>query len=274
MRFEGKVAIVTGGASGIGKATAEALIAEGGCVLVADVQDDRGAALAEKLGKSAAYQHCDVTREQDVASLIDRAVSIWGRLDLMFNNAGAVGELSPIVEMSDEGWMRGHDILLRSSMLGTKHAARVMRSQRSGCIISTSSAGALLTGLAPAAYAVFKRAVIQLAKVAAAELASHMIRVNSISPGYIATPMLWTGTEIEDEDKALAQIAEARRESQPLPVAGLGDDIAQAVIYLASESGRFITGHNLVVDGGLSLGKEHNAIADDLEMLENAIKRV
>jgi NAD(P)-dependent dehydrogenase (short-subunit alcohol dehydrogenase family) len=247
-RLNGKVAVITGAASGIGAGTARMFVAEGAKVIVADMQDEAGQALVDELGDSTRFAHCNVTNEDDVAAAVDLAVSEFGRLDIMFNNAGIVGAVGRISEMSAEAWDNSIAVLLRGVFLGTKHAARVMLEQNSGVIINTSSTAGILGGLGPHAYTAAKHGVIGLTKSVANELAPNGIRVNAISPGNTVTAMTATVTSgnPDDLDATSARIASM----SPLGYAGVPDDIAAAALYLASDDARYVSGHTLVVDAG------------------------
>jgi NAD(P)-dependent dehydrogenase (short-subunit alcohol dehydrogenase family) len=256
-RMSGRVAVVTGGSSGFGEATARLLVANGASVVLVDIQDQRGAALAAELGDAAVYSHGDVTSEADVAGAVDLAVARFGRLDLMFNNAGIVGAIGPIDETPLEDYEATMAILLRSVFLGMKHAARVMKPQRSGVILTTSSVAGIQGGLGPHVYNAAKTAVVGLTKNVAAELGPWGIRVNAIAPGKHATPMnanLVAG-DPDEKEKTLAYMAKV---SPLYGRAGTADDIAQAVLWLGSDAAGFISGHTLVVDGGLTTGSHEH----------------
>ncbi len=258
-RLEGKVAVITGGASGIGAGTTQRFVEEGARVVIADLQEDAGQALAAELGDAVRFIRCDVTDEADIAAAVDHAVAEFGQLDVMFNNAGIVGVIGPIADTPADGWDRTVAVLLRGVFLGTKHAARVMVPQGSGVIISTSSTAGILGGLGPHCYTASKHAVIGLTKSVASELASSGVRVNAISPGSTVTAM--TSAVISGDhtatDKAAAQIAAG----SALGIAGFPEDIANAAVYLASDEARYVTGHTLVVDAGQTtmggLGRFH-----------------
>ena len=244
-RLDGKVCVITGAASGIGAGTARMFVAQGAKVIVADMQADAGLALVAELGDNARFALCNVTKEADVATAVDLAVSEFGRLDVMFNNAGIVGAVGRISEMSVEAWDNTIDILLRGVFLGVKHAARVMLPQNSGVIINTSSTAGLRGGLGPHAYTAAKHGVIGLTRSAANELAPNGIRVNAISPGNTVTAMTAAVTTGNADD--IAATTDRIASMSPLGYAGVPDDIAAAALYLASDDARYVSGHTLVV---------------------------
>jgi NAD(P)-dependent dehydrogenase (short-subunit alcohol dehydrogenase family) len=256
-RVSGKVTVVTGAASGLGEATARLMHAEGATVLLTDIQDERGQQVAAELGDRCRYLHCDVTAEPDVARAVDTAVGEFGRLDCMFNNAGIIGAHGGIDEIPLEEYEFTMAVLLRSVFLGLKHAARVMKPQHSGVILNTTSIGGLQGGLGPHVYGAAKGAVIALTKNVAAELGAWSIRVNAIAPGKILTPMN-AATIVGDPD-AMDEAREAFATRTPLRGRiGVADDIAHAALWLASDDAGFVSGHVLVVDGGLTTGSKEN----------------
>jgi NAD(P)-dependent dehydrogenase (short-subunit alcohol dehydrogenase family) len=252
-RLEGRTAIITGGASGIGAASVRLFAAEGARVLIADMQRERGEALAKELGDSAAFRKVDVTREAEVKAAVDDVVARWGRLDVIYNNAGFGGALGPIEQTSVEDFDITFDVLVKGVFLGIKHAAPVMKKQRSGSIISTASVAGLQTGHSPHLYSVAKAAVIHLTKSVALELGEHGIRVNCICPGVIATPLAAGTTKVTDE--GLAKMKRALGKNQPIGRIGDPEDIARAALWLASDESSFVTGHAQVVDGGAYAGR-------------------
>ncbi len=257
MELNGRVAVVTGGASGIGAATCALLARHGARVLVTDVDDARGEAVAADLGEHGAYLHTDVTREQDLAAAIRTASERFGRVDAMVNNAGRVGPWTYIEDITFEEWDATFAILARSAFLGTKHAARVMREQGFGTIVNVSSVAALRTGYGPHPYGAAKAAILQMTRSAARELAPHNVRVNAVTPGGVATRIQGHGAGLEGDalDASIDNARQGLRTFQPIPRAGEGDDIAGAIAYLISDAASFVTGQNIVVDGGLTLGK-------------------
>lgn len=256
-KLDGKVAVITGGASGIGDATVRLFVAEGCRVVIADVQDDRGARLAEELGKSASYRHADVSQEAQVSGAIAHALSRFGRLDCLFNNAGAGGVAGPIEEIPADGFDHTMGVLLRGVFLGMKHAAPVMKRQGGGSIISTASVAGLQAGYGPHVYSAAKAAVIQLTRSIAMELAEAGIRVNCICPGAIATPIFGTslGLTPDAAEDVAARVKGPLAELHPIGRAGLAEDIAGAALWLASDESSFVTGQPIVVDGGITAGR-------------------
>jgi NAD(P)-dependent dehydrogenase (short-subunit alcohol dehydrogenase family) len=250
-RLSGKVAVITGGASGIGEATAKRFVEEGAKVVVADIQVDAGRAVAAALGDAAVFVACDVTVEAQVADAVDLAVNTWGRLDVMFNNAGIVGAVGSIAETSSDAWLKTIDVLLNSVFYGSKHAARVMIPQRSGSIIATTSIAGVIGGVGPHAYTAAKTAVIGLTKSIASELNQYTIRVNAIAPGTIPTAL--TAQAITGDRGNVAAVAEHARLTNGMGIASDPIDIANAALYLASDEARLVNGHTLVVDAGRSI---------------------
>lgn len=257
--LDAKTAIVTGGASGLGEATCRLMVAEGARVVIADIQDDRGEALAADLGDAAVYAHVDVTSEDDISGVIDQAVSQWGGLDCMFNNAGIVGAVGPIDETPLDEWQFSMDVLLKSVFLGSKHAARVMKPQGHGVILATSSVAGVQGGLGPHAYNMAKTAVVGFTKNLAAELGPFGVRACCIAPGKHNTPMN-ADVLYGDPDALERSLQYFTERATPLRGRpGLADDIAQAAVWLASDRAGFVSGHTLVVDGGLTTGSAEGA---------------
>uniref|UniRef100_A0A0D9W4J5 Momilactone A synthase n=1 Tax=Leersia perrieri TaxID=77586 RepID=A0A0D9W4J5_9ORYZ len=260
-KLVGKVAVITGGASGIGECTARLFVTHGARVVVADIQDDAGARLCAELGEeNASYVHCDVTVEDDVAAAVDHAVARFGALDVMFNNAGIGGApCHSVLESTKANFERVLAVNLTGPFLGTKHAARLMVGRGGGCIIATSSLAAVVVGAASHAYTCAKRGLIALTENAATELGRHGIRVNCVSPAAAATPLATGYVGMEGEAFEAAMEAVANLKGVRLRV----EDIAAAVLFLASDDARYVSGHNLIIDGGFSVGNPSLGIFKD-----------
>jgi NAD(P)-dependent dehydrogenase (short-subunit alcohol dehydrogenase family) len=249
-RLEDRVAVITGGASGMGRATALRFLDEGASVVVADLNAGTGKETVELAEKRKAasrirFIKTDVSREADVAAMIELAMTEFGRLDVVFNNAGIGGAIGSLLETEAEDWDFTFDVLVRGVFLGIKHGARAMKATGlGGSIINTASVAGLSGGAGPAAYSAAKAAVINLTRSAALELAEHRIRVNTICPGGILTPLLHRGN--------VDQVRRRLDGLQPWPEAGTGENIAGAALFLASDDAAFVTGEALVVDGGLT----------------------
>lgn len=242
--------VVTGGASGMGEATARMLVSRGIPVLIADIQVDKGEELASELGDAARFRRTDVTVEEDVAALVDDAAAIWGGLAGMVNNAGIIGAVGPLDQITVEEWDFTVTMLLRSVFLGTKHAIRVMKPRCRGSIVNTSSIAAFRGGIGPHAYAAAKAGVVSLTRNAAAEVGAFGIRVNSVAPGRTATPMVadtWAG---DHEDLAAAESA-ILGESPIVDRVGRPRDIAEAIVWLLSDAAGYVSGQVIAVDGGM-----------------------
>ena len=247
-RLLGKVAVVTGAASGIGAETARLFVANGARVVVADFQPEPAQKLVAQLGEAARFASCDVTREADIANAVDLAVSAFGQLDVMVNNAGIVGAVGPIAGTSAEAWDATIAVLLRGVFLGMKHAARVMVPRKSGAILSVASTAGVVGGLGPHAYTAAKHGVVGLTKSVASELAVYGIRVNAVAPGNTVTAMTSALLAGDPNDTVRTEAAIAK--GSALGIAGMPRDIALALLYLASEEARYVTAHTLVVDSG------------------------
>ena len=248
MKAEQMTVLVTGAASGIGRATVEHLLESGCQVIAADLNADAGSELVESLARGPAtgrltFVRTDVSREPDVEAAVDLAVARGGRLDCIVNNAGVGGAFGPITEIDVEDWDYTFDVLVRGTFLGIKHAARVMKAQHGGgSIVNTASIAGFSAGAGPQAYSAAKAAVINLGRAAAVELAPSLIRVNTVCPGIVPTPLL--GASPEKLDAVLAEV-------QPWPERGHPRHLAEVIAFLASDAARFITGETITVDGGV-----------------------
>lgn len=259
-QLDGKIAVITGGASGIGAGTARRFVEEGARVVLADIQAEAAADVAATFGADVATSiRCDVSKEADVKAAIDFAVSTWGAVDCLYNNAGFVGATGPFEDTTSDEYDITMNVLLRSVFYGIKHVSPVMKAQRSGSILSTASVCGLVPDIGTHLYNVAKAGVIMMTKTAALEFAEWNVRVNAICPGFIATqlttnrPISEVSAEenLERMDKARERMSRA----QPMHRMGETDDIANMAVFLASDASNWITGQAHVVDGGVTLGK-------------------
>jgi NAD(P)-dependent dehydrogenase (short-subunit alcohol dehydrogenase family) len=246
--LDGKVAIVTGGASGLGQATAGLFVEEGAEVVVADVDTDGGEEVAAKLGSTAAFKRTDVADADDIQALVDFAVERFGELHIMVNNAGIAGSPRRFLDDDLRDFDRVMAVNLRGVMLGTQRAARHMAANGSGAIVNTTSIAGINAGAGFTTYRAAKAAVIHLTKSTAIELAEHGIRVNCIAPAHIETPI----------NSSLYEVSEIVRRMQPLQRQGRPRDVAEAALYLAGDRAAQVTGVVLPVDGGTTAGPPAN----------------
>ena len=280
MRFAGKVAVVTGAASGIGKAAVLKLAGEGAHVYAADIDEAGGQALAEASNGKIEFLRCDVAVASDIEALMNEAAKRGGGIDIVFNNAAAGGDRAPIDEITPEGWDRTMNLILKSVAMGIRYASPHMKGRKGSSIVNTASVAALGAGYSPTAYAVAKAGVLHLTKVAATDLAQYGIRVNAICPGFINTNIFTSSLDVPDDSKdaAKAIIADMSAHAQPVSRGGQPEDIANAVAYLASEEASFMTGTHMLVDGGLTIGQRHAwdpeapGLFDALTAMEDAAK--
>ena len=238
----GKVAIVTGGASGLGRATVELFVAEGARVVIADVDADRGDALAKELGDAAAFSLTDVADADQVQAMVDLAVSRFGGLDVLFNNAGVGAPMTGFLQDDLSGFTREMNVNVFGVMVGTQRAARYMKDHGGGSIINNSSLAGLVAGPGLVTYRTAKAAVVHFTKVAAVDLGPFGIRVNCVAPAHIETNI------------TTYDMSPIVKYTQPLPRQGQPDDVAQAVLYLASDRAAQVSGAILPIDGGTAAG--------------------
>jgi len=281
MRFASKCVVITGAASGIGRAAALLFAREGAKVFAADL-NLAGAEAVAREGAQIIPVACDVCEVAQIKALMDHAAGICGGIDVLFNNAGAGGDRAPIDEIEADGWDRTCDLLLRSVAMGIRYAAPHMKQRRGAAIINTSSVAAVGPGYSPTTYAVAKAGVLHLTKCAATDLAQYGIRVNAVQPGFINTNIFTASLEMPTQlvDQAKAMILQMSSQAQPVARAGMPEDIAQAVAFLASEAAAFVNGASLLVDGGLTVGPRHSwdpaepGLFDTLQALADDAKAI
>lgn len=248
-RLDGRVAVITGGASGMGEATARLFVREGARIVICDLQDDKGQEVAASLGADCAYVHADVSHGEDAQAVVRTAVERFGKLDIMYNNAGTGGGEGSIVDCTEEVFDRIIAIDLKAVWLGMKHALPHLIQNGGGSIITTASVSAFMGMPGQGAYGSAKGGVVQLTRVCAIENAEQGVRANCICPGGTLTPLLYANPHSPihvDPEVLRAGLANV----QPIRRAGLPEDIANAALWLASEESSFVTGQAIVVDGG------------------------
>lgn len=272
--LDGKIGIITGATSGIGARTAELFVEEGAKVVFTGRRKEEGEALAKKLSNSGRFVQADATIEDDWKRVIAETTKTFGKLDIVFNNAGGPAPTGSIASVPVEGFDQAMALLVRSVMLGMKHAAPIMMKQRSGSIINNGSIAAHLAGYSTSMiYGAAKAAVNHLTRCVAMELGEHNVRVNSVSPGAIATGILAKalGAETSKAEQLTGKIEDIYAKAQPIPRAGITDDIAQCVIWLASDRATFVNGTDIVVDGGVIGGRNYSQHQEGLKQVRTAL---
>jgi len=254
-KLQNKVALITGGTSGIGAETARLFISEGAKVVISGRSEEKGTKLAEVLGKNATYFLSDITKEEDIKNAISYTTDTFGNLDILFNNAGGpVG--AGLEEVTQKDIDYGVHLLLASVILGTRYAIQPMRENGGGCIINNSSIAGIRHRQGDPLYAALKAGVTHFTKMSGVELGKDNIRVNAISPGAIATPIFWGGSGVsntlsdEENERKLKKLEGNLAKAVPLKRSGHAIDIAEAALYLASDAGSFVSCQDIVVDGG------------------------
>ncbi|HQQ75801.1 MAG TPA: SDR family oxidoreductase [Thermoanaerobaculia bacterium] len=272
-RLKDKVCVITGATSGIGKRTAEIFAAEGAKLVIAGRREAEGRAIARALGGACDFVRTDVTLEAEVEALIAFALEKHGRIDCLFNNAGGPGPVGGIEEIPVAGFDAAMAVLVRSVVLGMKHAAPAMLRQKSGSIINNGSVAAHRAGYSSSlVYSAAKAAVVHLTRCVAMQLGEGGVRVNSISPGFIPTGIFGKalGMAAEEAERSAETVKSGLGRVQPIPRAGLTDDVALAAVFLASDDSTFVNGHDLVVDGGMIGGRGWTQHQETLRGLKRA----
>jgi NAD(P)-dependent dehydrogenase (short-subunit alcohol dehydrogenase family) len=272
--LDGKVAIITGATSGIGRRTAQLFVAEGANVVFTGRRRAEGESLATELGAKGRYIQADATREDDWKRVIADTTAAHGRIDALFNNAGGPAPTGSITSIPVEGFDAAMALLLRSVMLGMKHVAPIMMVQRAGSIINNGSIAAHLAGYSSSMiYSAAKAAVNHLTRCVAMELGEHGVRANSVSPGAIATGIVpkALGMSPEQADQQAARMEEVFAKAQPIPRGGVPDDIAQCVAWLASDRSTFVNGIDIVVDGGMIGGRMFTPHQEGLRAIKGTL---
>ena len=259
-RFTNKVVAITGATSGIGLEAVEAFVREGAQVLAIDRDADAGRELQNRFQGRVHFVACDVTQTEQLKTAIDTAESQFGGLDVLFNNAGSAGTRQTVHDFDAQAWDDTHALLVRAVAAGTAYALPHMKKRGGGAIVNTASIAGLMAGYGPLSYSVAKAAVIQFTKVAASQLSAHGVRINCVSPGFVATRIFGTslGLDREQAQHIANQAASNPAVPNPLHIAGQPSDITQAVLFLASAEARYITGTNLTIDGGATIGPRHS----------------
>jgi NAD(P)-dependent dehydrogenase (short-subunit alcohol dehydrogenase family) len=276
--LDGKVAVISGGTSGIGARTAELFVNEGARVVIAGRRRERGEELAAKLGTAARFIRADISIEHEVAAMIKHAVDCFGRLDCLFNNAGDASAGGGITDIDMQRFNAAMALHVGGVLLGMKHAAPIMMRQRSGSIINTASVNGTRAGYITPTYATAKAAVIHLTKCVAVELGPYGVRVNSLSPGPVITGIfgkaLGIDPDVADRETEAVRSAVGGFVSKVQPLRGVAtpDDIAQVVLFLASDASRFITAHDLVVDGGITAGRTQSEMTANFAMFRKELR--
>ena len=275
-RLLDKVIIITGGTSGIGLEIARSSISLGAEVVISGRRENEGKKIVNSLGKKCRFIKCDVLHEDQIRMLVDKTFRDYGKIDVMFNNAGAPDFVRNIEDISYDKIRHSLDLLLTSVIIGTREVTKIMSKQKYGSIINTASIAGHWGGCGGSVYSAAKAGVIHFSKVTSLELARHNIRVNSISPGAIITEIFGIGQKLSGEKLSLSddhlKSSGAFNDFQPIQRAGLPEDIANLAMYLASDESTFVTGQDFVVDGGLLAGRPLNLASESFKKINNSLK--
>ena len=277
-RLLDKVVVITGATSGIGLEIAKYSISQGAEVVISGRREDEGKKIVKELGEKCRFIKCDVLYEDQICALVEEVFSHYGKIDAMFNNAGAPDFVRNIEDISYDKIRHSLDLLLTSVIIGTREVTRIMSKQNKGSIVNTASIAGHWGGCGGSVYSAAKAGVIHFSKVTSLELAKYNIRVNSISPGAIITEIFGVGQKLSGEKLSLSddhlKSSEAFNDFQPISRAGLPEDIANLAIYLASDESTFVTGQDFVVDGGLLAGRPLNLASESFKKINRSLKSI
>ena len=275
-RLLDKVVIITGATSGIGLEIARFSISQGANVVISGRRENQGKKIANQLGERCRFIKCDVLYEDQICALIEETSNQYGKIDAIFNNAGAPDFVRNIEDISYDKIRQSLDLLLTSVIIGTREAARIMGKQKHGSIVNTASIAGHWGGCGGSVYSAAKAGVIHFSKVTSLELAKYNVRVNSISPGAIITEIFGVGQKLSSEKLSLSdehlKSSDAFIDFQPIPRAGLPEDIANLAIYLASDESTFVTGQDFIIDGGLLAGRPLDLASQSFKKINSSLK--
>ena len=277
-RLLDKVIVITGGTSGIGLEIARHSISQGAYVVISGRRENEGKRIVTQLGEKCQFMECDVLYEDQICKLVKQTFSKHGRIDVMFNNAGAPDFIRNIEDISYDKIRHSLDLLLTSVIIGTREVTKIMSKQKYGSIINTASIAGHWGGCGGSVYSAAKAGVIHFSKVTSLELAKYNIRVNSISPGAIITEIFGVGQKLTGEKLSISddhlKSSDAFNDFQPIQRAGLPEDIASLAVYLASDESTFVTGQDFVVDGGLLAGRPLHLASESFKKINSSLKSI
>ncbi len=275
-RLLDKVVVITGATSGIGLEIARHSITQGAHVIISGRRENEAAKIVNQLGEKCRFIKCDVLKEDQICSLVEKTFDYYGKIDVMFNNAGAPDFVRNIEDISYDKIRHSLDLLLTSVIISTREVTKIMSKQQYGSIVNTASIAGHWGGCGGSVYSAAKAGVIHFSKVTSLELAKYNIRVNSISPGAIITEIFGVGQKLSGEKLSLSddhlKKSDAFIDFQPIQRGGLPEDIANLAIYLASDESTFVTGQDFVVDGGLLAGRPLNVASESFKKINRTLK--